>query len=227
MRVAPVTKLRIVPELEGVAIRMDPENLVEESPDERGVARAWRGTFLPRLLTAIAVTYFGCIWLDALGSRLPTNVLPSTLGYFVQVACLFPHAAETVIDYRVQGWDCRRSQWVEIDSRTDFPMNADNKENRFYRTLHFFRQNRLVMRALDAFLLDRHNGRARRGEDTAVIGGIRTLSLRLQIPTPGQKVSPYERRPLDSYPEAQRRYWYWTPLSTRAERCGDLDPGGS
>jgi hypothetical protein len=205
---------------------MDSESLVEESSDERGIARAWSGTFAPRLLAAISAMYFASIWLDALGSRLPTNVLPSTLGYFVQVACLFPHAAETVIDYRVQGWDCRRAQWVEIDARTDFPMNADNKENRFYRTLHFFRQTRQVMRALDEFLLVRHNERARQGDGSVVIGGIRTLSLRLPIPIPGQKVSPYQRQPLDSFPEPERRYWYWTPLSTRAERCGDPDSRG-
>ena len=201
---------------------MDRTRLLETASSQPEIAQAFSGTFLPRLLTVVSAVYFGSVWLDALGSRLPTTVLPSSVGYFVQVACLFPHATDTVVDYRVQGWDCQLAQWREIDARTDFPMNADNKENRFYRILHFFRQNRAVMRALDEFLLERHNARARQGQESVgEIGGIRTLSLRLPIPMPGQNVVPYRRQPLDSYPEAQRRYWYWTPQSMRTERCGE------
>jgi hypothetical protein len=192
------------------------------------IARAWHTPLATRVLTAIAALYLGCVWLDAMGSNLHTRLLPNTLTYFTQVAGLFPNAAVATIEYRVEGWDCAGNRWREIDPRPDFPMDADSKENRFYRALHFFRQSRPVMHALDEFLVDRHNARAREArEKVGLIGGIRTQSIRVPLPQPGQKIEPYARLPADSYPEDQRRYWYWTPRSRREERCGGpSSPGG-
>jgi hypothetical protein len=190
-----------------------------EEPDE--IARAWQAPLATRVLTVVAAVYFGSIWLDAMGSNLHTRLLPNTLTYFTQVAGLFPNAALATIEYRVEGWDCAGNRWREIDPRTDFPMDADSKENRFYRALHFFRQSRPVMHALDEFLVDRHNARARDGrEEVGLIGGIRTQSIRVPLPQPGQKIERYARLPADSYPEGQRHYWYWTLTSRREERCG-------
>ncbi len=192
------------------------------------VARAWRGRVVPRILTVVAIGYFACIWLDAADSDFYWRELPSTLTYFTQVAALFPNAAQAIIEYRVEGWDCAGKRWREIDPRPDFPMDADSKENRFDRSLHFFRQNRSVMSALDEFLVDRHNARAREGdEEVGTIGGIRTMSIRVPLPSPGQKIEPYVRLRADSYPKNERHYFYWTPSSRRAERCGDTSsPSG-
>src|SRR5262249_25788462 len=112
-------------------------------------------------------------------------------------------------------WSCADRAWHEIDVFPYFPIDRDNKENRFQRALQFYRKNRTVMRALDDFVVGRHN---RTGE--APIGGVRFLSLRIPYPQPGEHVDPYERRALARYPADERHDWYWTPKSRRAERCG-------
>ncbi len=194
---------------------------------EAEIARAWHSRLVPRILTLVAVAYFACIWLDAAGSRLHERIFPAALTYFTQVAALFPKAAMDVLEYRVEGWDCASARWREIDARIDFPMDADSKENRFYRVLHFFRQTRPVMRALDEFLVSRHNARVSLGgERIGFIGGIRTQSIRVPLPKPGDKSQPYRRLPADSYPTDEHHYWYWTPGSRRAERCGASSPAG-
>lgn len=187
----------------------------------RDIAQAWNSPLFTRVLTIVAGLYFACIWLDAAHSIVPRRLLPSFITYFTEAAALFPSAAQATIDYRVEGWECTSRRWREIDPRVDFPIDADSKENRFYRALHFFRQNRTVMQALEAYLLERHNARAREGrEAVGVIGGIRTLSLRLPIPSPGEKVAAFSREPVASFPEQQRHNWYWTRQSRRAENCG-------
>ncbi|HEX7668761.1 MAG TPA: hypothetical protein VF395_04220 [Polyangiaceae bacterium] len=198
------------------------------SEEPNDIARAWHTPLPTRILTVVAAMYLGSIWLDAVGSNLHTRLLPNTLTYFTQVAGLFTTAALATIEYRVEGWDCAGNRWREIDPRPDFPMDADSKENRFYRALHFFRQRRPVMHALDEFLVGRHNARAREGRETiGLVGGIRTQSIRVPFPKPGQKVEPYVRLPADSYPEEERRYWYWTQKSRREERCGGpVSPSG-
>jgi hypothetical protein len=97
-------------------------------------------------------------------------------------------------------------------------MDADNKENRFYRALHFFKGNRPGSQAIDEYLVTRHNLRV--GHDER-IGGVRLLSLREPLPEPGKPIAPYARRALDTYPADERKNWYWTPNSKRAARCGD------
>jgi hypothetical protein len=187
----------------------------------RDIAQAWSSPLVTRVFTIVAALYFACIWLDAVHSVVPRRLLPGFITYFTEAAALFPNAALATIDYRVEGWECGSRRWREIDPRIDFPIDADNKENRFYRALHFFRQNRTVMQALDAYLMDRHNARARAGrEAVGIIGGIRTLSLRLPIPAPGEKVAGFSREPLASFPERERHNWYWTRQSRRAENCG-------
>lgn len=189
-----------------------------EAPRAPEPERAWQSRIVPRVLAAAACVYFAAIWLDTAGSTLPNRVLPRTFLYFTTVACLFPHAAGAVIDYRAEGWMCASHKWAEIETAPDFPIDADNKENRFYRALHFFKGQRQPSQALDEYLVTRHNARAPKEER---IGGVRLLSLREPLPEPGKPVSPYTRKPLDSYPNDQRKNWYWTPSSKRAERCGD------
>jgi hypothetical protein len=191
----------------------------------REVAQSFRSPIVTSLLTWISVFYFACIWLDAAHSKLPRRWLPSFVTYFTEAAALFPNAAQAIIDYRVEGWECSEQRWREIDPRVDFPIDADSKENRFYRALHFFRQNRPVMQALEVYLIERHNARARAArEDVGVIGGVRTLSLRLPVPEPGEHVERFGRQPIDAHPASQRHNWYWTPASRRAQNCGVPSP---
>lgn len=171
---------------------------------------------------AIAGLYLATVWLDGVGSTWPAKITPRPWVYFSQVAALFVNAAPKVIEYRAEGWSCSEKRWTEIDVRPHFRIDADNKENRFQRALQFYRKNRAVMRALEDFLVKRHNASG------AKIGGVRFSSLRLPYPAPGEHVSPYEQRPLSSYAADLKHEWYWTPKSRRAERCGhDASGDGS
>lgn len=168
------------------------------------------------MLVAVAAAYLATVWLDGVGSNLPAKLLPRAALYFGQIAALFKWAGEKQIDYRAEGWLCAERRWTEIDVRPYFPLDAGNKENRFYRAVQFYRRDRKVMRALDEYVVEREN--ARRDDE---IGGVRFLSLRIPYPAPGTTIAPYERRALSAYPEDQRHDWYWTPKSKRTARCGD------
>lgn len=169
-------------------------------------------------LVALAGLFLADVWLDAVGSTLPSKILPRSLLYFGQIAALFPHAGEKQIDYRAEGYSCADHKWVEIDPRPWFPIDADNKENRFYRAVQFYRENRKVMRALDEYIVGHYNASH---DAEKKIGGVRILSLRIPLPPPGTKIDPYKREELAKYPEDQRHNWYWSPGSMRRERCGD------
>lgn len=183
-------------------------------------ARSWK-TYA---LVAIAGLYLADVWLDGVGSNIPGKLLPRSLLYFGQIAALFPHAGEKQIDYRAEGWVCSEHKWVEIDPRPSFPIDHDNKENRFYRAVQFYRENRKVMRALDEYVTSRHNASH---DANKRIGGVRILSLRIPLPAPGTKIDPYKREELAKYPQDQRHDWYWTPGSMRRERCGEKAPPAS
>jgi hypothetical protein len=161
-------------------------------------------------LHVLAVTYFASIALDSAGCSLPSHVLPRPALYFTQVAALFPKVAYFTIDYRAEQWVCSRNTWEELDTRPYFPINPDDKESGFNRSMHFFRENRKTMHALEHYL--------ERGHDE--IGGVRFLSLRMPIPKVGSSFDRYERLPLSDYPKAERQYFYHTPESARAKRCG-------
>lgn len=167
-------------------------------------------------LVAIAGLYLADVWLDGVGSNLPTKVLPRSLLYFGQIAALFKWAGEKQIDYRAEGWVCAERKWVEIDPRPYFPIDRDNKENRFYRAVQFYRRERKVMRPLDEYVTSRYNA-----SHDQKIGGVRFLSLRIPYPAPGTKIDPYKREELAKYPADQRHDWYWTPGTIRRERCGE------
>jgi hypothetical protein len=173
-------------------------------------------------LRALAGVYLLGVWLDGSGTGIPAAVLPRTAAYFMQVAALFPWAATTSIDYRAEGFVCSQGAWMELDTRPYFPIDPDDKENRFNRVMHFFRENRTTMTALDSYLVQNHNSGSR--EDgiprDRVVGGVRLSSLRIPIPSPGARLERVSRQPLSFYPADQRRVFYHTPRSRLAERCG-------
>jgi hypothetical protein len=174
----------------------------------------------------VAGAYLVGVWLEGVGARLPERALPRTLTYFLQVAALFPVAATASIDYRVEGFVCVEKIWRELDTRPYFPLDANDKENRFFRVMHFFKESRPTMTALDSYLVESHNAGTHedgipRGQK---LGGVRFFSLRIPLPELGHPLRS-ERRPLDEYPYEQRSHRYYTPVSVRAERCdGARDP---
>jgi hypothetical protein len=175
-------------------------------------------------LVLLGGLYLVGVWLEGVGSSIPAAVLPRTPLYFLQIAALFPRASLNVIDYRAEAWLCKEHRWQEIDTRAYFPLDPDDKENRFQRVMHFFRDNRPTMRALDEYIVDKHADHDMTRPDGlpegATLGGIRVLSLRLPIPDPSAPLTRTGRHPLAEYPKSVRKYFYHTPNSKRTERCG-------
>jgi hypothetical protein len=173
-------------------------------------------------LRVLGAAYLAGVWLDGTGTGIPARVLPRAANYFVQVSALFPYAATASIDYRAEGYVCSEGEWRELDTRPYFPIDRDDKENRFNRVMHFLRTNRPTMTELDAYLVEHHH--AAKADDGIArderIGGVRLSSLRIPIPEPGAPLERFSRRPLASYPDDQRKVFYHTPRSRLAARCG-------
>ena len=116
-------------------------------------------------LLVAAVLYLAAVWLDGIGNGLPVKVLPRPVAYFMQIATLFPRAATMAIDYRVEAWSCSEKKWQELDIRPYFPIDADDKENRFQRVMHFYRDHRKTMQTLERYVVgDENHGRVLPGQ---------------------------------------------------------------
>lgn len=185
-------------------------------------ARSSEGGALPKprrgvqlAIVAVACAYLATVWLDGVGSNLPSRVAPRPWLYFAQVAALFKNAGVMVIDYRAEVWRCEDGRWAEVDVRPWFRIDADTKESRFHRALQFYRRERKVMRELEAYVTARYEA----SPGAAPIGGVRFSSLRIPYPALGARVEPASRRPMAEYPEEMRKRWYYTPTSRRRERC--------
>jgi hypothetical protein len=175
-------------------------------------SRRW----LRRAALAGAIVYLACVWLDAVGSELPSLILPRPLRFFVQVAQLFPRAATDAIEWRAKGYRCGRRRFEELDLSPYFPIHAGDKENRFDRALFFYLENKRVLEALDAYIVDAE------GKLGDPIGGVMILSLRAPISEPGSDEPRYRRLPVDQIPPSvTRRYWYVAGPDERTRRCGE------
>jgi hypothetical protein len=191
------------------------------SQTKRRVARA--------CLRTVAGLYLVGLWLDAAGCGVPERVLPHAVDYFMEVAALFPEAAGGAIDYRAQGWVCADGAWQELDTRPYFPLDPDSKENRFQRALNFYREDLVVHRAIDDYLVQRHDAG---GHDDGIprgkpIGGVKLVRVRIPIPAAGTPIQPFTRRPLDELPVAEQEVLYTTPRTRVDERCGSRPPGAT
>lgn len=162
-------------------------------------------------LWGVSIIYLGSIWLVGAGHKLPSQTLPAPVLYLTQVSCLFPRAAVMTIEYRAEGQRCDGTAWEEIDTRPHFPIRADDKENRYHRALFFHRRRANVMTELDDYMWSR----LPHGE----YGRLRFLSLRIPFPETRHEVTRFERKPLEEYPEEQRKHWWTTPTETARARC--------
>lgn len=191
--------------------------------DDKQVARAFPGGLAPKIaLGIVAAIYLMGVFAEAVkeGSASKVLKLPTSLAYFTQLAALFPHASRRAIDYRIEGFRCKDEAWVELDPWPYFPIDAGNKENRFYRAIHFYgdaHPHRQTLRALDDYVTTREN--AKRSLGGEVLGGIRLLKVTTPFGKPGEPAERYQRKPLTDYPEDQRKVLYYSPQSKREERC--------
>jgi hypothetical protein len=172
-------------------------------------------------LRLLAGAYLVGLWLDGIGCEVP-RILPRPAEYFLQVAALFPDAATAASEYRAEGWICGEQRWQELDPRPYFPLDPDDKENRFQRAMQFFRDEPVVTRALDDYLVERHDAGL---HDDGIprdrpIGGVRLLVVRVPIPKPGTPIERFERRPLAEIAKDERKILYRTPRTRLEQRCG-------
>jgi hypothetical protein len=172
----------------------------------------WAPRWLGRVSVGLAAVFLSLVWLDAAGAG-TSRALPPPVRQFVQVAQLFPLAADNVIEWRAEGYRCATGKFEELDVRPFFPIHADDKESSFDRALFFYLKTPRVLGALDEYLARRQN------ETGPPIGGVMIMSLRLPLPPLGEAGERYQRQPLDSYPREWRRYWYTTPTAARESRC--------
>lgn len=196
-------------------------------PDPHGakedLARNFGPAPLRYSLIALALGYFALLIADHARVRGLRSVAPGPVLFFAQIADLFPDASAGVIEYRAEGWLCGGKRYVELDMGKLFPMLAGNKENRFYRLMHFYRSNAKVLGALDAYCVRRYPPA---GEGMDRLGGVRFSSLILPLPKEPAEVVRYSRKPLSDYPDLRRRLWYRTPARVMAARCAETGAGG-
>jgi hypothetical protein len=176
------------------------------------------GPPLLRLALGIAgALYIAGVFIEGAGGRLDRAVFRPVL-FFCQIASLFPRGATHRIEYRAEGLPCQGPAF-EVDVRPFFPIHADDKESRFDRALHFYRNDRPTMEALETYLMEGYN---RRGSDK--IAGVVFLSLRVPIPKPGSDFPRFQRAPLSEFPKEQRKVWYATSRDVVNRRCEGGDP---
>ncbi len=179
-----------------------------------------------RILLIILTAYF--LFLMVLGewkSGLAYHLAPNPFLFFTQIAGLFPDAKKADIDFRLEGWVCEDGIFKEIDTAPYFPIQAGNKENRFQRAVYFYSHNKLVMNALEFYVMNHYNGEgknfdpSKRNQDSKPIGGIRILSTITPIPSPEEGVSHYKRKPLTDFPIDQTKKLYETPSRIISNNC--------
>lgn len=185
------------------------------SSESREVACGPGPTWLRRTLVVVAVLYY-----IALFKSPPDGRWTRPVAFFTQATCLFPRAAHYKIGYRLATWSCTERKWLPADVRAYFPIRAEDKESRFHRLAHFYKYNRTVLRALDAFVSAHHDA-----SDDGVsgpIGGVRLVQTLAPIPPPGSSVERFVFEPLAPIPKDGIRDLYYTPSSQRRARCEAL-----
>jgi hypothetical protein len=191
----------------------EPAKKQKESAPSLDVAPSPGPPWLRFVLAIVAGLYIFGVFVEGAGGGRLDRVVYRPVLFFCQIAALFPRAATHRIEYRAEGLPCSGPAF-EVDVRPFFPIHADDKENRFDRALHFYRNDRRTMEALERYVARSYNAGA-----TQKIAGTVFLSLRIPIPPPGTPTPRYERAPLANFPKEQRKVWYATSRDVVNERC--------
>lgn len=160
-------------------------------------------------------------------------------AHFAECTYLFPNAdyvtakdGHSIVpgskEFRLEGYSCLRRRWEWMDYRPYFPIQADDKESRFPRIVHYYIEEsrksdpvaRPTARALEDWLIPRHND-GNYGDDgiDGPIGGLRISRLVRETGAPGDPVPRYEFDPL-ARPDASVRVdiFYNTPKGDKDGR---------
>jgi hypothetical protein len=199
------------------ARRSEPPKKKKETAPAIEVAPSPGSPLLRLVLAVVGGLYIAGVFIEGAGGGRLDRIVPRPILFFCQIAALFPRAATHRIEYRAEALPCQGPAF-EVDVRPFFPIHADDKESRFDRALHFYRNDRPTMEALESYVMDGYHRR-----EQAPIGGVLFLSLRVPIPAPGSAFPRYERAPLADFPKEQRKVWYATSRDVVNRRCGGGD----
>lgn len=150
---------------------------------------------------------------EAKNKKVLTKVLwRSFVAYFAECTGLFPEADWVGVsqtdkvpgakEFRIEAYSCDRARWELLDPQPYFPIQADDKESRLPRIIHFYieegdaDQARATAHAIEDFLFEHH---ARDGGDDGVpgkIGGLRISRDAYAVGAPGDDVPRYHYAPL-------------------------------
>ncbi len=173
----------------------------------------------------MALIYLLLVILNEYRIGLAYRYVPGPLLYFSQIAGLFPDAKDMDVEFRAEGWSCDDGLFRELDVRPFFPIQSDNKENRFERALFFYHGNSKVLASLAGYITRHQNilvekeGGDSRPYSSGRIGGVRLVSAYKPIPALSENAVRYHRMPLSDYPNTQLRTWYETPSEIIWKRC--------
>ena len=148
----------------------------------------------------------------------PDKKLFHAVGWFTEATGLFPQANKAAIEYRLMGWSCAEGAWRPLDPTPYFPIQADDKESRLQRVAHFYKRERVVMRALDEYIYDGHAHGDYDGISGA-IGGIELVQVDTPLPPVGGDVVRYQFDPLAPLPATGTTELFYAPKSLREKRC--------
>ncbi len=200
------------------ARRSEPPKRKKETAPEIEVAPSPGPPWLRVALTIAGALYIAAVFIEGAGGGRLDRFVPRPVLFFCQIASLFPRAATHRIEYRAEGLPCRGPAF-EIDVRPFFPIHPDDKESRFDRALHFYRNDRPTMEALETYVMEGYRRR-----EPEKLGGVVFLSLRVPIPKPGSTFPRYERAPLSEFSKEQRKVWYATSRDDVNRRCDAREP---
>jgi len=168
-------------------------------------------------LCAVAFVYF------ALLIRHPKDkTFLHQITWFTEATALFPQADQFAVDYRLEAWSCADLAWHPLDPTPYFQIQADDKESRLQRVAHFYKRERVVMRALDEYV---YQGHVDGGDDgvSGAIGGIQLRMIKKPLPPVGGEVERYHFDPLAPMP-ADAEVLFYAPKSLREKRCRPTSP---
>ncbi len=169
----------------------------------------------------IAVAVVAGLYLLALVLQPAQRGWRSPIAYFTTCTGLFPQADWVGSDeatkvpgakeFRVEAWSCDRNRWEAFDPEPYFPIQADDKESRLPRMIHFYIElgasaadERATAHALEDFLFEHHD---HDGADDGVpgkLGGIRLSRVATPFGAVGDNVPRYRYEPLAAVPADAR-----------------------
>jgi len=191
------------------------------------IQKNWGPVWFRKCLIGISLLFFFLMILNELRIDLAYRFVPGPILFFSEIAGLFPNAKDQDVEFRAEGWACQEGRYVEMDLKNFFPIQADNKENRFQRAMYFYHRQQKVLQALGQYLTALQNKWVQVHEhpsknfdsELGKIGGVRLLSVTTPIPTLDQGVERFHWQSLDAFPFEHVKTWYESPSKAIWERC--------